>query len=83
MCSVNCAFRLQFHAPFIPVSFVVSTTGSACLNDAVGYLLITAAERGETATKIDEAVNIVKDIAGDQACLLLIPSQVETSLQSY
>ena len=59
-CSVHCALRLQFRAPFVPYSLVES-----CLSDAVGHLSIEIVGRAEAATKVGEGVSIVEDLTID------------------
>ena len=54
-----------------------STTGSTCLGDVVGYLLIEPVGRGETAAKIDEGINSVKGLAIDLYFRYVFSLQVE------
>ena len=60
-CSLYCALRLQFQAPFVPYSLVESAIGRTCLSN----LSIEIVGRGEAATKVGEGVNIVEDLAID------------------
>ena len=60
-CSVHCALRLQFRAPFVPYSLVESAIGRTCLSDAVGHLSIEIVGIAEAATKVGEGVNIVEE----------------------
>ena len=62
-CSLYCALRLQFQAPFVPYSLVESAIGRTCLSDTVGHLSIEIVGKGEVATKVGEGVNIVEDLA--------------------